>query len=512
MTIQRKLSTSTCEAEAVGDDQNAGDVDPDGVMEGDIHTAVTSEEGRTVEGSSQQSISTKVNENENAAVLKKSTIVDRLQEKLCYAVEESVKSQISDDRTEEEVEPVNISLNVANNAGDKTGGKHSPTTSQPTVMLHDLKNDKDLMDKIKENDVSQITDISEPIQVEVHTLTDSGSDPKNDILLGTQLENVSVEINSTKKKQNNINNVVKSIQERKSSVDEKSDQNIKNLKERTSLMLDDTSDEAPILIIDEGDSNSSDTKKSPLKAHKIRRKGVPAKVFSRSSTECSDISVSEEQPRTLTNVLDEVSGQFRGTSSESNLTITVVTDNEHKKKCTKDVRTVNISKSLSLSIVNDSAATLEMECAAENDDQVIPDSVIKKMNPRPTARKTLPNPPPLLQEKVVHFNTVKLADVQPINSLSSLVDQVTPPPPLLNLRPGPPQPAQVYSEKPQKQPHSSATSICPPKNNLGPTNTQLDGAVQKVTKKSLLNKSQKLSFCEYMINFVFRNSIYTKVI
>lgn len=437
---------------------------------------------------------------------KKVSIVDRLQEKLCFVVEEAIKSHIT---TDVESESVENSPESVVTLGESSGDKNRLERDQKKVMqvlLHDLKNDKEMLHKIRENEAYNKTNTHKTGETEVHTLTDSGSEPDSDGSSFAESDSCVVdEDNSKKRKQNNINNVVKTLKERKSSVEEKSDQTKKSptMKGSTSVMLGNLNEEIPVLILDEGDSNGSDGKRAIVKVDKSRRKGTPAKVYNRSSTstECSENSVTEGTLTRKKEVLDEVSGQFRRPSSETNLTITLVTDDEAPQKKTNDLRSVNISKSLSLSVVNDSSADLEMECAdIDLDDQVIVDSVIKKVVPRPTARKTLPNPPrsidlPILQEKRAQ-NKVLDPESMKLQPSVSLVDQVTTPPPLLNVRPS--QPPRVYSSKgtrsvmlrPTLSNNSTQISSSSKTTDIGPANAQLDEAVKKVRQKSFNSHKQ----------------------
>ncbi|KAG8286245.1 hypothetical protein J6590_065149 [Homalodisca vitripennis] len=431
---------------------------------------------------------------------KKPSIVDRLQEKMWFAVEEALKGSGDKNASVEE------NVRSEENKSDETNVEKSideqtlVTKDMPAakVVLHDISDITKSVDKTGTN--GNQNKMSKETELEAQSSSETGSEPDTDVSSSIESDScVNNEEVTKKKKQNNINNVVRTLQERKNSVEESNDQTNKNpnTKEPNTLMLDDSSDEIPVLIIDEGEDNPDDHNKPFGKSDKSRRKGIPAKVFSRSSTstESSETSSPDEhskKSKIVTEVLDEVSGQFRRSSGESNVTITLVTDEATpQKKKSKEIRSVNISKSLSLSVVNDTSSNLEMDCVESDlDDPVVVDSTVKKVNPRPTARKTLPNPPkpielPSQQEKASSDNQIKETepDIVKLRPTQTLIDPSTPPPPLINL-----QQAKVYG--PPKIQNGGTPAVPrlvsvkpPPRQDIGPANAQIEEAITQMSSQ-----------------------------
>ncbi|XP_054270059.1 MYND-type zinc finger-containing chromatin reader ZMYND8 isoform X3 [Macrosteles quadrilineatus] len=375
----------------------------------------------------------------------KKTIVDNLQKKLCFTVVEALKNQL----TPEEIAAIEADKEVDSSPEKVTEiPQQEQLTQQTSVVLHDLKNDKEVMDKLRETEAKKDTSKTD----ESHSIIEGGSEADTDVSSCGDSDIVT----DGKKGKKNLNKVVQNLKERKSSVDERSDQS-KKAKESNAVMLDDSIEESPVLIIDEGES--SDSKKS-TKSDKNRRKGIPAKVHSRSST--STESEDNRPSKRRAEVLDEASGHFRRLSSDKDrpVTITVVTEGDSSQKKAKEIRSVNISKSLSLSVIKDSAAAaVEKSAETDSDDLMIVDTVTK-FPLRPTARKTLPNPP-------------RLASV--ISRPASVPPPVvTQPPPLVSLK----QKKPVVIPVPAATPRGTVKPS--PRAEVGPAHAKLEEVVQKV--------------------------------
>lgn len=328
---------------------------------------------------------------------KKVSIVEKmLQEKtLCFAVEEAIKSHTN---------PVHEEKATTEKMTVKTTDEGSPyivqETAESQVLVHDVGHDQEPTAKIKET--PKVTPNNEGNGSEVEMETSSESSSEIDSEIDGEIADLDFRLNNEqgnkKKKEININNVVRSLKERKSSVDETREliHSNYNNKKSNALMLDESNDESSPLLINESGDSSNESKNKSIKPDKSRRKGIPAKVCNRSSTSTeSSVSSSESKSKDCSEVLDEVNGQFRRSSEDSDVTIVLVTDNVTPQKDTpKQVRSVNISKSLSISVVNKPSSNLVMECLdSDLDDQNTTDSSSRDFTLRPTARKTFPNNP-----------------------------------------------------------------------------------------------------------------------
>lgn len=325
----------------------------------------------------------------------KLSIVEKmLQEKtLCFAVEEAIKSHTNPVQ-EEKITAKKITVETTD-----TGSPYIyQETAKSQVVVHDVEHDQATTAKIKET--PKVTQNNEGNGSDVTMETSSESSSEMDSEIDGEIADLESCLNNEqgnkKKKEININNVVRSLKERKSSVDETRELILKNSNEKKSntLMLDDSNDESSPLLINESGDSSNESKNKSSKPDKSRRKGIPAKVCNRSSTSTeSSVSSSESKSKDCSEVLDEVNGQFRRSSEDSDVTIVLVTENTTPQKDTpKPVRSVNLSENVSLSVVNTPSSNLVMECLdSDLNDQNTTDSSSKNFTLRPTARKTFPN-------------------------------------------------------------------------------------------------------------------------
>ncbi|XP_054278096.1 myosin-M heavy chain-like [Macrosteles quadrilineatus] len=162
--------------------------------------------------------------------------------------------------------------------------------------------------------------------------------------------------------------------------------------ESNAFKSDNSTEESPLLIINQDES--SDSKRS-TKSYTSRSNGIPAKLHRKSSTVTK---FEDNRPaKQKSEVLDEVSRHIRRSSSEKDcpLKSMVVTESDSSQKKAMEIRSENISKSLSMSVIKDMVATGVERCKEiDLDDSMIVDNVTK-FPLRPTVRKSLPNPPRL---------------------------------------------------------------------------------------------------------------------
>lgn len=399
---------------------------------------------------------------------KKVSIVEKmLQEKtLCFAVEEAIKSHTIPAHEKTTTKKIKVKRT------DEGNSCIVQETAESEVLVDDVEHGQATTAKIKET--PKVTQNNEGNGSEVEMETSSESSSEIDSEIDGEMADLDFHLNNDqgnkKKKEININNVVRSLKERKSSVDETRELIHKNSNEKKSntLMLDESNDESSPLLINESGDSSNESKNKSSKPDKSRRKGIPAKVCNRSSTSTeSSVSSSDIKSKECSEVLDEVNGQFRRSSEDSDVTIVLVTDNATPQKDTpKQVRSVNISKSLSISVVNKPPSNLVMECLdSDLDVQNTNDSSTKNLTLKPTARKTFPNNPKAID---VSVSTKTISQNKPNESH---------PPPLINLR----DQTKVYEMNQLKNgnlPMGLKTSGSKP--SIGPVSAKLEEITEKV--------------------------------
>lgn len=327
---------------------------------------------------------------------KKLSIVDKLHDKF-QCVEEALKDTITpeDNATlEDEVENVtDVSLTINDEV--------SPVVELPKaqVLLHDLKDNSVIIENFKNNNEkvpSTSSNINNSGKSSLIIPPDSGSDVGSDVTSSPESDTGKGDKN-TKRKYSNINDVVRNLTERRSSIDEKaesrSDKNEKDVS--NAISLDDFSSDGDVLVIDEGDLSDSRSP-PPGKQDRSRRKGTPARVLNKSSSsETNSISLTKAS---LEKKVEETAEQAQLTNTDA-ITLVLGDDKPQQKSTPKKLKSVNISKSLSLSIINNSIVEeiYSNDSDSESEDPIIVEQVVQKPFIKPRAKKTFPNLPKSLE-------------------------------------------------------------------------------------------------------------------
>lgn len=329
---------------------------------------------------------------------KKLSIVDKLHNKfLCVA--EALKDTITpvDNVTLEDeaenVTDVDITLN------DVVAQVMELPKAQ--VLLHDLKENSVIIESFKNNNkevMSTSSNIDNSEKSSVIIPSEPGSQVRSEISeSGSPESDASGKVDkSTKRKCNNIDDVVRNLTERRSSIDEKTEsrneQPVLN-----PILLDDSNNDGDVLVIDEEDL--SDRRSPPPNGKQDRncRKSIPAQVLNKSSdllesSPASHINVSAGKEVVETAVRAEV-------ANTDAITLVLGNDEPQHKVAPKKLRSVNLSKSLSLSVINNSIVE-EIESNdsdSESGDGIIIEHVVETPFVKPRARKTFPNLPKPLE-------------------------------------------------------------------------------------------------------------------